>query len=703
LEDRITHAVISEISIIKEKLPEYLSTVKSKHSEPSKAYTFISFIQKIFDIESRDLDFEVPVKSKLMELRGRIDATFGNLIFEFKKNLEKDLEEGKRELKLYFQDRNEKFPDSDFIGIINDGVVFRVFHPIFDNKKIIEIDEKGFLDLDSSNPEKIFLWFDSYFFSTQKIIPTSADIKQRFGLESPTYVHIQRKLKELFEKTILIYKPALIKYENWARYLSIVRGEKQEKDLFFRHTYLSTLVKLIIHSKLVGSEPSIYDPIPPLLWGNRFRQAGILNFIEDDIFTWTLSKPIRKQSSKLFENLLRSLYIYDLEKINEDVLKELYQELVAPESRKLLGEFYTPDWLADKMVEEVLKDDPTLKVMDPSCGSGTFLFKTIQFKIKALTEKGWNKEKILTHLLENVIGFDIHPVAIVIAKTNYFLALKDLHKSKRGPISIPVYLSDSLKIPQKKPESKSGVATVDYEAGDVKFRFPLSIASNIAIFDDVIEKMKSIGEQFGLIYEKNKESDPSRNQEAYERLSNESFARAISDISKEKEKQILIQTLRTLFDLIKTESDSIWTHILRNMYKPISIFNNKVDVLIGNPPWLGLNKMKSRNYQKYLKEQSKYYKISEGMKRSERSGLNLAPLFFCQCIDQYLKDKGKIAFVMPHSVIEPSQHKNFLKFKKIPVKLTEIYDLEKVKPLFRTIACVLVFYLVLTALKHPSQ
>ena len=98
-----------------------------------------------------------------------------------------------------------------------------------------------------------------------------------------------------------------------------------------------------------------------------------------------MSLPIRKQASKLFSSLLNEVYVYDLEKIDEDVLKELYQELVDPDVRKLLGEFYTPDWLAESMIIEVFKKDPTKSVMDPSCGSGTFLFKIIQNHLYLLT------------------------------------------------------------------------------------------------------------------------------------------------------------------------------------------------------------------------------------------------------------------------------------------------------------------------------
>ena len=79
-----------------------------------------------------------------------------------------------------------------------------------------------------------------------------------------------------------------------------------------------------------------------------------------------------------------------------DRLKEAYHKLIAAEERKEFGEYYTPDWLAEKVVEEVLDEDwmdaavtaasaktsrggtpPSLDgltVLDPACGSGMFLF-----------------------------------------------------------------------------------------------------------------------------------------------------------------------------------------------------------------------------------------------------------------------------------------------------------------------------------------
>jgi len=680
--------VVKALEILREKLPDYIIEVKEKHSENAKAIAFSSFIQKVFQIESKDIDFEVPVRTEVMEMRGRIDAVFGNLIIEFKKDLRKNIDQAEEELLKYLQSYNEKYHDSKFIGIATDGIRFKVYHPVYEKNVITKIEEIDKINLEEKQPEEIFLWFDVYLFTTEKIVPTSIDIKKRFGLESPTFATILRKLEELFEK-VQIFKPALIKFENWNRYLEVVYGDKpNEKRLFFTHTYLSTFVKLLVHVKITGGNPSKMDEMVPILFGNTFSRAGIKNFMEEDFFMWVMSLPIRKQASKLFHELLREIYVYDLEKIDEDILKELYQELVEPDVRKLLGEFYTPDWLADTMIGDVLRDDPKKVVMDPSCGSGTFLFKTIQYKINELSKSGWTNAKILEHIIDNVIGFDIHPLAVVIAKTNYLLALKDILSSRTGSVSIPVYLSDSLKIPTEKVDVSKNIRSFEFEALDKKFQFPISVASDMKKMETIVEKMKELGHELENKIEA-KNAGYRLDVDEYVRNVIANFDQSIKMYS-EEERMVLKESVLTLFDLIKSDSDAIWTYVLRNMYKPVAIAYKKVDVIIGNPPWLALNAMKNMEYQNYLKRKSLEYNIADRKKINNIPNLELATLFFCQSVQQYLSKDGMIAFVMPRSVLVGSQHLNFLKFEKPLIKLIRILDLKQVEPLFRIPSCVLI-------------
>jgi len=653
---------------------------------------FSSFIQNVFGIKASDLDFEISVDSRVLELKGRIDAVFGNIIIEFKRDLKKSLDVAQDELKKYFQAYREKFPDSKFIGIANDGILFKVYQPIFKNDKIFEIEKIGEINLESATIEEIFNWFDSFFFSLPQITPTSEHIKQTFGLNSPTYAVVRQELRELFDK-VKEYKPIITKYENWSRYLEIVYGDKpNEINLFIAHTYLSTFAKLLVYLKLTSKEQFRSASIPPIIYGNIFSQFGIRNYVEEDFFSWIMFVGIRKSASKIFEKILKDLEIYDLDQMNEDVLKELYQEMVNPVVRKQLGEFYTPDWLAEKIVEDVLKKDPTKSVLDPSCGSGTFLFKTIRYKIVNLEKNGMEKSEILSHILKKVIGFDIHPLAALIAKTNYLLALRDIIHSRKGTITLPVYLSDSLKIPAKKMEVINAVTTFEFDTKvlDKKFSFPTSITEDVEKMDDIIEKMKEHGNEFEDKVRIIRDSGYKTNIDDVSNNFVISFEKAISPIKNENEKEILIQNLKTLFELIKEEFDSIWPYILRNMYKPISISHVKVDIVIGNPPWLAMQFMKNEHYQNYLKERSKNYGLVDIQKSQNITHLELATLFFCQCIDQYLNDGGVIAFVMPKSVLVSSHHENFLKFKKPICKIFNIYDLENVNPLFKIPCCVII-------------
>lgn len=681
--------MVKALTILEEELPNYIAAVKSKPSENSKAMVFLSLIQKVFGVKYEDLYLEVSVKSEAYHLRGRIDAVFGNLIIEFKKDLEGGIEKAKQELKLYFQSYFEKYHESDILGIVNDGINFKVFYPVFEDDKVVQIQQIDELELENTKPYDIFLWFDSYLFANEKIIPTSSDIKKRFGLESPTYKIVARKLEKLFEKATLSHKPSLIKYESWARYLEVVYGERpKDKQLFFVHTYLSTLVKLIVHIKISG-ERKTFDDIRTILFGRTFENFGIKNFIEEDFFSWILAPPILQRTREIFEDILQQIRVYDFDKIDEDILKELYQELVDPTTRHDLGEFYTPDWLAECIIADILKSNPTASVMDPSCGSGTFLFKTIQYKIRELSQRGWDKNKILEHVINDVIGFDIHPLAVIIARTNYLLALRDLLQHRRTEIVIPVYMSDSLKIPRRNRDGSQGIEVYEFEAMEKKFQFPISVASDMSKMDNIIKLLREYGQEFELKIESEKTSRYGFRPEEFTKNMLLSFEKMLSQKYQKDEAPSLKQNLVVLYDLINQQSDAIWPYVLRNMYKPVAISFKKVDVIIGNPPWLTLSKMKNILYQDFLKELSMFYKLIEPKKTHNIPHIELATLFFCKCVDQYLKEDAKIAFVMPKAVLVASQHKNFLKFEKPKIMLEKIYDLETVEPLFNVPCCVL--------------
>ena len=62
-----------------------------------------------------------------------------------------------------------------------------------------------------------------------------------------------------------------------------------------------------------------------------------------------------------------------------DLLKQLYQNLMPKRLRHALGEYYTPDWLAELLLSRLHYDGkPEVRLLDPACGSGTFLVQAIK-------------------------------------------------------------------------------------------------------------------------------------------------------------------------------------------------------------------------------------------------------------------------------------------------------------------------------------
>ena len=90
-------------------------------------------------------------------------------------------------------------------------------------------------------------------------------------------------------------------------------------------------------------------------------------------------------------------------------------------------------------MSELLPAEGIVSVLDPSCGSGSFLRAAITHLLNA-NRQGTDAVSRLRQILENVVGIDIHPLAVIIAKATYLLAVRSVVKGSNRPIQIPVYL-----------------------------------------------------------------------------------------------------------------------------------------------------------------------------------------------------------------------------------------------------------------------
>lgn len=648
-----------------DQVTEYLQAVRAQRSHTGKVLQFIRFLERTFGLTPTDYEVEEPVGH--LQVRGWIDTVIGDTLFEFKTNLSRELDDAVSQLRRYLQDFHSRMPNRRSVGIATDGVRFRVYQPEFKDARLVELAVIEDQDLSRLAPEDAVLWLDRYLFRLTPKAPTERDISQRLGAQSPTYKLTLSALERWWE-TVKEDPAVALKYEVWTKQLTIVYGEGIGTEaLFLQHTYLATLAKLL--ASVVFRQPALASETD-IITGSYFQALGIQNFIEEDLFAWVLHPQILPEASSIIHDLRSQLSQYEPSGFTEDVLKGLYQQLVDPQTRQLLGEFYTPDWLAQYMLEETLRPNAEARVLDPACGSGTFLFLAVRLVIAAMTRNRVPGRRILEHLERNIVGIDVHPLAVLIARTNYLIAAAPLLAKRVRPFSVPVFLGDSLMY-------RSAVGTmfipdVNVPADGETLWFPGTLSADPRLFDEVVNSLVYWAEQ------------AEGGKEGFERfLGKQPLGPA--------EARMLLDSFEVMSGLFTAGRDSIWRFIIRNLIRPYILSRGSpFNIVIGNPPWLSLRYIKSRDYQTFVKRQMEAHHIKpKGAKLVTQ--LELATLFFAETATRYLKDKGTIAFVMPRSIMIHKQHEEFLKFRFGPVgaRCDRLIDLEDVRPLFSVPACVL--------------
>jgi N-6 DNA Methylase len=364
-------------------------------AERHRSALFLGFVSQAFQVETSQILLEQTVPLATVKRTGFIDALFGDLVFEFKRRIDKDKPRYTDQLRNYLLSLTD---DQPYIGLLTDGLEFEVY--TLEGEALRQTDS---FNLETTDAETAFIRLDAYLFSQKNVHPTSADIVQRFGGTSPTFQAAFRELHSLLAHVDSVPKLAVWR-EQWRRLLSKVYGSDiGSDDLFLRHTYLCQFARLLAYAALRGI-PDSDATVKSIITGEAFAGQGVSNIAETDFFSWVLMPDIQDEAIRLFRRLAEGLIVYDLGRIDQDLLKQLYQNLVDPETRHELGEYYTPDWLAELTLEDI-NYEPGQSLLDPACGSGSFLFSAI----KRLAAQGLTGWALVEFAVDNVVGMDVHP------------------------------------------------------------------------------------------------------------------------------------------------------------------------------------------------------------------------------------------------------------------------------------------------------
>ena len=410
-----------------------------------------------------------------------------------------------------------------------------------------------------------------------------------------------------------------VRFREWQSRLSIAYGVPVgDEELFVVHTYLATLARLVAlwHIQSNAPLPSGEDYVK-VINGDYFRERDIYNFVEDDFFTWNLNPKVLDDFLELVRRLTDTLTAYDLTNRGQALLRFLYYELADPKSRHYLGEHYTPDRLARRILLEEMKlqDSPDLSVLDPACGSGAFLSTAIGLIKEGMMRRGEDEFNTLLYILNNVMGTDVRPLAATVARTCYLLAMGDLVIGPHPPVLVPVYLADAIRLPET--SANGSLYIVQTTESGVAFEIPSSLVDDPTHLDWIFHRLAQYlhAAEFRANMEGEERATEGVISSLYSYLTSPKRAglRELPPLSSAAA-EALCQTARTLIKLVLDGKDTLWLHILKNAPAPIYLSRRKFDLVVGNPPW-------------HSTEQAAH--------------------FFTRSADLYLRDGGSIAFVMP--------------------------------------------------------
>ncbi|MGH6847323.1 MAG: N-6 DNA methylase [Methylocella sp.] len=629
-----------------------------------------------FGAELSALDFE----RRVPEVRGHLDALIGRTILEAKSDLAKEWPDVERRMPDYLAGR-EKEEGKKFIGIATDGRTWIACER--DADKLIKIKE---VILDPEKPELFLAWLDGVVALKASLPPDPLTIRIELGQDSVAFRRASAALASLWGR--LGRDPAVaLKRQLWAQLLKLVYGREVESDaLWFQHTFLVIAAKCIALAVLGLRE----DEPKHLLSGDAFRAAGIGGAVESDFFDWAVADA---EGEELVRRIMNHVRRFRLAEVESDVLKILYESLIDRDQRHGLGEYYTPDWLAAKIVKHVIDRPLVEHVLDPACGSGTFLFHAIRVFLREAEEAGMNPEDRAAEVCARVEGMDIHPVAVIIARVTYLLALAPALKDRKGVLSIPVCLGDAMQLSISEivggkeltvrvppPPAGEGASGTRDAIGREQLDFPDTFCRDPALFDKAIERMRS-GSETGMTR--------AQIEAALFRITEQHYR---ADVTNEQKLAIedLGKTYLTFDKLRRDGRDSVWAYVARNLTRPLafSSADGWASIVIGNPPWVAYRHM-SGDLQKRFKELAKGEKVYVGGKLATQN--DLCALFAVRAASLYLRSGGKLAFVLPLATLSRGQFERLRSgsFMSARIAWDEVWTMDdKVEPLFPVPSCV---------------
>lgn len=382
-------------------------------------------------------------------------------------------------------------------------------------------------------------------------------------------------------------QPLATFYSAYKNIMKFLYGDADEEffvDLFVRHTVMHMVVLASLATAL-GKEGDPVDmcsgvaldvdiALPYLNW---WRLVFVESGFEDE----------KRIAEEVASEIVQRAGLVDWSSGGaEDVFRLLYEYLVDEATRRKIGEYYTPLWLVELGLREFELRGKT--VVDPFCGSGTFLVTAFHKKI----EEGESPEEAY----KSLIGFDVNPLAVAVARAELVLAYR--RQSGRDPPEPPrIYHVDALatwvtgrgfvpEAPRLREFAERLTQLVKFEEVQV---------SNLQHVVDVEKHLTEVLHRaYNMCKSQKRERDEQCIGSSIESSMRYKAERVGGPLRAVFQRMVEIGLHREFAKLVKEYGGNhVWGLVFASLHAPMAIQRMRPDVVATNPPWIHISEFKA--------------------------------------------------------------------------------------------------------------
>jgi type I restriction-modification system DNA methylase subunit len=566
----------------------------------------------------------------------------GALIVEVKVN-ENEFKDGLKQLEDYIK---EYFKDIAVKTIITNGLLWNFYNINKTNNNIrLELVKSLKANVISFNrsiiksvKESKELWdeilrtHETTILRTQvyAYIPDPENVKKFFY---PLLYYVD-DLTNIINKHLASNKNAI--YSSYEDIMTKLYTELKVERLLAIHTIIQIIVNAILSAVL-----KIEDEDIAICSGEAF---GNFDITVPHLIWWKGISEAEAIMTNLCIEARNYTYLFDwCKEISIDVFSHLYEDFIEKTLRYKIGEYYTPWWLIELIIERLKvlgADIVNSTILDPSCGSGRFLVAFFHKKV----EEGVN----IDDAYYSIIGIDINPLAVSIARAELIIAYKN--KTGKNPKGTPlIFWSDSLAPFIRAPLElvtelnkiqealtlifSSALANYPnfFENEDKNRNIILAISQIETLLTTVLKRLKD-GEEVDTIINE------------FNELRKEDFNNIIYNIVSE----LLKCQGNILKQFLLKYGDGVWAIPITSSLIVNTLYCDylKPDIVVTNPPWLEFNELPKSKWGNAVKEYIKNKYKSLPPQIYQKGDISIV---FLDIALQMVKENGYVGFVLPAS------------------------------------------------------